>query len=199
MDSDEINNLLSRSNYVGFFDLIGLMIADGVYNYHFNGPLLRHTSFSIDHSIYGLSFGLSYGNPEDKLPTNLKRTFCINDDLYYTVNKKVYRTRREANDAYDYLMPNKVMSIEMIKVFKILFKGLVVKWSDHYTYRSFLNTKEMMDNISSYEIKQGVFNDKGGLVFHPIPNSNLVDGMISTPFWRYITKYKMSNEPPFDI
>lgn len=195
MNADEINEHLSRSNYVGFFDLIGLMLADGIYNN--NSSTLNHNSFCFDNSIYSYSYGLTYGNPGEE-----KITFRVDDDIYYTVTKRLYTTRRESHDAYDYLVPNKVMHPDIIKVFNVLFKGLIVKWNPYNIYRSFLNVNEMTDDVSCYTIKYGAFNNPGGLVFECSPNiknTNLISQVLASPFWSYITKYKLSTKSPFDI
>ena len=200
MNADEINEHLSRSNYVGFFDLIGLMLADGVYNP--DSSVLSHNSFCFDNSIYNYSYGLTYGNPGKELPTTIKRTFRVDDDIYYTVTKRLYTTRRESHNAYDYLVPNKIMNPDIIKVFNILFRGLTVKWNPYNTYRSFLNVNDMLDDVSCYTVKHGAFNNEGGLVFQCSPNiknTNLISQVLASPFWSYISKYKLSTKSPFDI
>ena len=199
MNADEINEHLSKSVYVGFFDLIGLMLADGIYNP--DSSVLNHNSFCFDSSIYDLSYGLAYGNPGETLRTNSKRVFRIDEDIYYTVNKRLYKSIHEAQDVYEHLMPNEMMNSDMVKVFNVLFDELTVKWNKFRLYKSFLSiTHENIGYISSYEIRNIVDKNAGGLVFECSPNiknTNLISQVLNSPFWSYITKYKLSTRSPF--
>ena len=199
MNADEINEHLSESVYVGFFDLIGLMLADGIYNP--NSPVLSHNSFCFDGSIYNSSYALIYGNPGETLRTNSKRVFRIDEGVYYTVNKRLYKSIYEASDVYNYLMPNRMMNSDMVKVFNVLFDDLTVKWNKFRLYKSFLTiTQENIGYISSYEIKNIVCKDAGGLMFECGPkNTNLISQILASPFWSYIAKYKLSTKSPFDV
>jgi hypothetical protein len=194
MNASEINKYLSNSAYVGLFDLIGLMIADGTVNPN-KHDMFKENSLAIDLCVYRRSFRI-FTDKEDLACRFINTNFKVKGEYYdlnYTITRKKYTKIFEAHEPFRFLfVKGRDIKPEILDIFNQLFGRVEVTYSLEKG-RTFIIDTFTSEDLSEYKItKHEDYLNNGRLIFTSPSPEKLLNDLLDSPFMDYIRHYKIN-------
>ena len=196
MNEHKINNILRDSIYGGFFDTIGLFLADGIYN---SREIFNKARVFIDpYRLLMFSTSLYQGN--DCIEPYL---FKIKDGYHYNMEVCKILNQEETSVIFDARGGLKEEAIEILNtILGLTATATTVPNPSYYWPCSLLRiTKEKgeikIDDNEYDEYYYKLDNDcpnsyHSYLRVDSAPGNNLLNGdLVNSPFFRYIKQYKL--------
>ena len=196
MDEHKINNILRDSIYGGFFDTIGLFLADGIYN---SRETFNKARVFIDpYRLLMFSTSLYQGN--DCVEPYL---FKIKDGYHYNMEVCKLLNKEEISVIFDARGGLKEEAIEILNT--ILGSTATVKTVPNPSYSWPYSLLRVTSKKGEIKIDDNEYDEyyykldndspnsyRSYLRLDSAPGNTLLNGdLVNSPFFRYIKQYKL--------
>ena len=201
MDEHKINNILRESVYGGFFDAIGLLLADGIYNNrgHFNSARTFIDPYRLLMFSASIYMGKNYIQPY---------LFKIKDGYYYNIDVNRLLHREQSSFIFD---DRGGLKDEMIEILNTMLGGTAIaktvpNTSSYWPYTLVRITGfKGEDKKGEVKIDDNEYDEyyyridrdspisrRSYLKLDSSPCNTFLNGdLVTSPFFRYIKQYKL--------